>query len=97
MPTTVRTTLTYYLILLYLLKDKYITPPPMFSWEICEFFRSSHRRCFMKKAVLRKAVRNFHRKPVTEAQTQMFSTKYCKILKSTYFEEHMLMAVIKQR
>ena len=51
----------------------------------------------MKKAVLRKAVRNFHRKPVTEAQTQMFSTKYCKILKSTYFEEHMLMAVIKHR
>ena len=50
----------------------------------------------MKKAVLRK-FRNFHRKPVTETRTQMFSTKYCKILKSTYFEEYLLMAVIKQR
>ena len=25
----------------------------MFSWEIYGFFRGSHRRCFMKKAVLK--------------------------------------------
>ena len=35
-------------------EDKSNTPPPlMFSWGIYEFFRSSYRRCFMKKAVLK--------------------------------------------
>ena len=33
---------------------KSITPPSlMFSWEIYEYFRSSHRRFFMEKAVLK--------------------------------------------
>ena len=54
MSTTISKTLTYYLIQPYLFKDKSIAPPPlMFSWEIYEFFRSSHWRCFMKKAVLK--------------------------------------------
>ena len=49
--------LTYYLIQSYLLKkDKSITPLPfIFSWEYYEYFRSSHRTCFMKKA----AIKNF--------------------------------------
>ena len=35
-------------------KDKSIASPPlMFSREIYEFFRSSHRRCFMEKTVLK--------------------------------------------
>ena len=43
-------------------KDKSITPPQlMFSWEIYEFFRCSHRRYFMKKAALKK-FRNIYRK-----------------------------------
>ena len=47
--------LTDYLIQSYLfLKDKSITPLPlMFSRQIYEFLGSSHRRCFMKKAVLK--------------------------------------------
>ena len=36
------------------LKGKSITPPSLlFFWEIYELFRSSHRRCFMKKFVLK--------------------------------------------
>ena len=32
-------------------KDQSITPPPLkFCWKVYEFFRSSHRMCFMKKA-----------------------------------------------
>ena len=27
--------------------------PQIFSWQNYEFFRSNHRRCFMKKAVLK--------------------------------------------
>ena len=54
MLTTASKILTYYLIQSYLLKEKSITPPVlMFSREIYEFFRSSHRTCFMKKAVLK--------------------------------------------
>ena len=53
MSTTVSKTLTYYLIQLYLLKDKSITPPPlMLFWEIYEFFRSTHRRYLWKKLFL---------------------------------------------
>ena len=53
MSTTVSKTLTHYLIQLYLLKDKSITPPPlMLFWEIYEFFRSSHRRYLWKKLFL---------------------------------------------
>ena len=54
MSTTVSQILTNCLIQSYLLKYKPITPPPpMFSWEIYELFRSSQRRYFMKKAVLK--------------------------------------------
>ena len=56
MSTTVSKILTYYLIQSDLLRRsiKSITPPSlMFSWEISEFFRSSHRSCFMKKAVFK--------------------------------------------
>ena len=35
-------------------ENKSITPLPLtFSWEIYEFFRSSHRRRFMEKAALK--------------------------------------------
>ena len=54
MSTTVSKILTYYLIESYLLKDKSITLPLlMYSWDIYEFFRSSHRKCFMKETVLK--------------------------------------------
>ena len=48
MSTAVSKILTYYFF------SKYITPPTlMFSWEIYEYFRSSHRIFFTKKAVLK--------------------------------------------
>ena len=68
----------------------------MFSWEICEFFRSNHPTCFMKKAVLKNFC-NVHRKDAglqlyqKETPTQMFSSEYCEIIKN-YFEKRLLMA-----
>ena len=56
----------------------------MFSWEIYEFFESSHRSCFVKKSVF-KTFRNIHRKvPVLqlylkETPKEMFSSEYCEI------------------
>ena len=58
-------------------------------------FRSSHRRCSIKKVFLK--FRNIHRKtPVLESvffkketQTQVLSCEYCEILKKTYFEKHL--------
>ena len=47
----------------------------MFSWEIYGFFRSTHRRCFMKKAVLEDVLKNF----------AIFKGKFqaCNFIKST--------------
>ena len=69
-------------------------------------FRSSHRRCSIKKGVL-KISANFTGKHLcwclfliklkacrpTTLSTQAFSCEICKIFKNTYFEEHLLMAV----
>ena len=64
-------------------KDKSISSPSlMFSWEIYELFRSSHRRYFMKKDVLKK-FRNMHRDCGKDTPTQMFSAEYCEIFKKT--------------
>ena len=68
-------------------------PPLMFYWEIYEFFRSSHRRCCMKKAVLKNfailaenlQACNF----IKNNPAQMFSSEYVEIFKSIYFEEHL--------
>ena len=64
-------------------------------------FRSSHQRCFIKKAVLKNfatftwkhmcwslcliKLQTF--RPVTP--TQVFSCDYCEIFKNSYFEEHL--------
>ena len=77
------------------LKGKSITPPPLlFFWEIYELFRSSHRRCFMKKFVLKSFAILTGKLRVCNLLKRDFSTgfptEYCKIFKSTYFEEHLL-------
>ena len=63
-------------------------------------FRSSHRRCSVKKGALND-FRYIHRKtPVLELEntcnfikketpTQVFSCEYCEIFKNTYFEERL--------
>ena len=68
----------------------------MFPLEIYEFFRSSHWKCFMKKAFLKTFV--IHRKVadlqlhLKETPTEVFSSEYCEIFKNTYFEESLLAA-----
>ena len=53
--------LKYFLIQSYLLHLH-----QLFSWVIYEYFRSSHRRCFMKKAVLKNfAMLTVHFRPAT--------------------------------
>ena len=100
MSTTVSKILAYYLILFFffLKKDKSPTPPPlMFSREIYEIFRSSHRTCFMKKGIL-KNFAIFRGKSKTcnlikkRPPAQMFSSGYCEIFKSSNFEEYLLTA-----
>ena len=52
--TNVSKILRYYLIQSYLLKWYiYYASPLMFTWEIYEFFKSSHYECFMKKLFLK--------------------------------------------
>ena len=68
----------------------------MFSCEIYEIFRSSHRRCFMKKAVLKTfaiftgklQACNF----IKERLQHMFCSEFCGIFKNAYFEERLLTA-----
>ena len=57
--------------------------------------RSSHRRCFVGKGVLRNfwtftvaSACNFIKK---EALAQVFSCKFCKISRNTFFTEHLWM------
>ena len=71
-------------------------PPLMISWEIYEFFRNSHRKCFMKKAVIKNFARftgklqacNF----IKKRQQHMFSSAYYEVFKNIYCEEHLLTA-----
>ena len=86
MSTSVSKILANYLIQLYLLKGKSIIPLPlMFSWEIYEFFRSSHQRCFMKKAALKNfaiftggklQACNFEK---ADSSTSFFLWQWCKL------------------
>ena len=70
----------------------------LLPWEIYEFFRSSHGRYFMKKAVLKNFVMftgkfqtwNFIKKRF-QKEIQ-FSLEYCEIFKNSYFEDHLLTA-----
>ena len=50
-------------------------------------YRSSHRRCAIKKVLLKNQQIQFHRKtPLLES---LFNSEYCKIFKSNYFKEHL--------
>ena len=70
----------------------------MFPWEVHKFFRSNHRSCFMKNAVLKNfAVStgklqtcNFIKKRL---QHRCFPLNICEIFKNTYFKEHLLTVV----
>ena len=69
----------------------------MFSCEIHDFFRSSHWRCFMKKAVLKNFAIlagklqscNFIKKKL---QQRCFPLNFAKTFKNNYFGEDMLTA-----
>ena len=99
MSTTVSKILSYYLIQSYLSKKiKSIAPPPlMFSWGIYEFFRSSYRSCFMKKAALKNLAIftgklqacNFIK---NRLQYRCFPLNIAKFLRTPirYFKEHLL-------
>ena len=62
-------------------------------------FRSSHRRYFIEKSVLKNFATftgkhlcwslSFNKGLKKETPTQLFSCEYCKMIKSTYFEEHL--------
>ena len=58
-----------------------------------ELFRSSHRRCSMKKLFLKivsapqAQACNFIKK---ETRTQVFSCELCEIFKNTFFKKHLL-------
>ena len=64
----------------------------MFSCEIFEFFRSRHRRCFMKKALLKHIAINITDLQLywNETPILLFSSEYCEIFKDTYFKGHLL-------
>ena len=73
-------------------------------YRICVLYRNSHQRCSIKKVFLKKP-QNRRKTPVPEsfsnkiAETcnfikketlaQIFSSKLCKIFKSTFFTEHL--------
>ena len=69
----------------------------MFSWEIYKFFQKQPPELFYEKGVLKNFC-NIHRKVAElqpyqeETPTRMFASEYCKILKNTYFEDHLLTA-----
>ena len=61
-------------------------------------FRSSHRRCSVKKVVLKNVCKFHRKKPVLFSLfnivtgLKVFSCEICEIFKNTYFEEHLLTA-----
>ena len=68
-----------------------------------ELYKKSHRRCSIKKAILKKthALESLFNKVAgfqglqlyeKETPTQFFFSECCYIIKNTYFEEHLLMA-----
>ena len=57
-----------------------------FTVKVLNGFKSSHRRCSVKKVFLKFRDLQLFKKwtPI-----QVFPCKFCKILKNTYFEEHL--------
>ena len=72
------------------IQQVWTTFDPLYLWKT----RSSHRRCFVKKAVL-KNFAIFAGKHLCWSlflkrdSRQVFSCEYCEILKNTYFEKHL--------
>ena len=50
-------------------------------------YRSSHRRCSIKKLLLKNEQIQIHRK--TPLLDSLLNSEYCEIFKSNYFEEHL--------
>ena len=60
--------------------------PSMSSFLKCLLNSSSHRRCSLRKGVLRPEACNFIKK---ETLTKLFSCEFCEISKDIFFTEHL--------
>ena len=62
----------------------------MFLLNLFLKHRSSHRRCSIKKAILKNfAIFTEKKTRVLESSTQVPSCEICEIFKNTYLEEHL--------